>query len=134
MPRCRQQITLFCFSFKHLTNIIFQKEICFIFLFAQTFSKTNSGSLVIKLPHTLLLVNPPIYHCILSQISPGPHGKIVLGAKCSPKCSQWISNMQSSQFQCNTLNLSTSFHHPQQQGLSFADFSEDRSEYSILFM
>ena len=134
MPRCWQQPTLFLLQFQAFNKFNFSKsDFALIFLFTQCSLKTNSGSLVIKLPHTLLIVNPPIYYCILSQRSPGPHGKIVLGPKFSPKCSQWISNLQSSQFQCNTLNLSTSFHHSQQV-LSFADFSEERSGYSILFM
>ena len=41
--------------------------------------KTNSGSLVTKLPPTLLNVNPPICYCTLSYRLPGPHVKIVLG-------------------------------------------------------
>ena len=41
--------------------------------------KTHSGSLVMKLPYTLLILNPPICYCTLSYRSPRSHGKIVLG-------------------------------------------------------
>ena len=37
--------------------------------------------MVTKLPHTLLIVNPPICYCTLSYRSPEPHGKIVLVPK-----------------------------------------------------
>ena len=70
----------FCFSSSRSTNLIFQKSDFVLFLyFTLSSPKTNSGSLGTKLPHTLLIVNPPIFYCTLSYRSPGPHGKIVLG-------------------------------------------------------
>ena len=75
-------VAYLCFSFssKRSTDLIFQKVISFLFFYYTLSSpKTNSGSLVMKLPHTLLTVNPPICYCTLSYRSPGPQDKIVFG-------------------------------------------------------
>ena len=47
---------LFCFSSKHLVNLIFEKS--FFFYFTWDFPKINSDSLMTRLSHTLLIVNP----------------------------------------------------------------------------
>ena len=49
------------------------------FYFTLSSPKTNSGSLVTKLPHTLLIVNSPVFHRTLIYRSPGPHDQIVFG-------------------------------------------------------
>ena len=68
----------FCFNSKRLKNCIFQKVIsCFCVLHWDP-HETNFGSLVTKLSHTLLIVNSPIYYCILSYRLPNPHGRTVL--------------------------------------------------------
>ena len=48
---------LFCFSSKRLASLIFQKnDFALFFCFAYSSPKTSSGSLVLKLPQTLLIV------------------------------------------------------------------------------
>ena len=71
---------LYLVYFQAFSKFKFSK-IDFVLFFYFTWSslKTSSGSLVTILPHTLLIVNPPICYCTFSYRSPGPHGKIVLG-------------------------------------------------------
>ena len=55
-----------------------QSDFVLFFYFSLSSPNNNSGSLVTKLPHTLLIVNPPTFYYTLSYRSPGLHGKIVL--------------------------------------------------------
>ena len=70
---------IFCFSSNRSTNLILEKVILFCFSVLHTFLNIKFGSLVTKLPQTLLSVIHPICYFSLSYRSPEPRAKIVLG-------------------------------------------------------